>query len=172
MNWDRAIVGYACTFGRRVAGHDPFDAGHFAGFLRLGMGIPLRLNHGPVIRSSGVLPAVGVCRYFRCAPTSSGLPAGLLVAAEVDPGPVGDGLLAAAAQAVRPGTWGPRSGLWAMSVGVRLVDRGGRLAEVWPEEVSVTGAPADPGASVLAVGEAAAGAWELLTGLAAAEVVA
>lgn len=161
MDWDRAVVGWACSFGVVVRGSAggayAWELDHFREWLRLELGCPLRQDHGPVIDCHGVSPAVGAVRLWAPAPARG--ETGLLVAAEVDPGPVGDGLLAAARAGLDPHA-AQRVGL---SVGARqVVDPFGAVRQVWPTEVSMTYEPADPGAWVIAAGPGSVAVWDQL----------
>lgn len=159
MNWRRGLVGWAVSFGLEVegaaGGAHRWELEHFRAWLALGVGCRLLVDHGPLIGSSGVMPQVGVVRLWSPSPARG--ETGLLVAAEVDPGPVGDGLLAAARAGLDPYAV-QRVGL---SVGARQeVDPFGRVVSVVPTEVSLTYTPADPGAWVVAAGSGAVAVWD------------
>lgn len=162
LDWDRAVVGWAVSFGVPVQGSTSgaayaWDLDSWREWLRLKMACPLRVSHGIVVTSSRVLLTVGMVRLWAPAPARG--ETGLLVAAEVDPGPVGDGLLDAARRGIGPQA-AQRVGL---SVGAKqVVDPFGKVLRVVPEEVSLTYEPADPGAWVLAVGPGAVGTWDQL----------
>jgi hypothetical protein len=89
---NRAICGIATVFGqpspndRRI-----WKVEHFRRFLDLEIGIPLRIEHGPLITNSGVIRYLGTVRRF--AVVEYPVP-GLLVLAEMDDIPELEDLLA------------------------------------------------------------------------------
>ncbi len=117
------------------------------------MGIPLLVDHGPLINSWGVTPSVGTARWF--APVTYPV-RGLLCLAEID---FADGWgvsLLHDITSILHQKWLPA--VWGMSVGAYLTEDA-----VLPHEVSLTRRPAFEDARVLAVGADALSTWELLT---------
>lgn len=148
----RQLCGLAATFPGTIG----WDASAFKPWLGLGLGLPLRADHGVVITPAGVTTTVGRTLDAVLIEESSTTPAGLLVLAELDAGPFGAAVLEAASNC-RPGD--RRIGL---SLGFRYVGEDGEIESVLPTELSVTPSPADPMALTIGVGRQAGAAWELL----------
>ena len=155
MNPDRALCGLGTTYGQpsandgRVWTHE-----HFAEFIECEVGIPLRVDHGPLLNSRGVIANVGVVRRF----ASVTYPApGLLILAEVSPAEgYGDQLLADLTLMCRQ-TWLPPS--WSLSIGALVYDESIAV----PIETSIVNRPAYEDARIFAVGREAQATWDLLT---------
>ena len=64
MNVDRLIVGLATCFGVRAHGGTYWTRDMFSGWLRTERGLPLRVDHAPLIGNGGVLLSVGTARRF------------------------------------------------------------------------------------------------------------
>lgn len=156
INPERALVGLATIFGVRCPNDGrTWQAGQFQRFLDLETAVPLRLNHGPLITSSGVIGYIGVARYFAAVtePTS-----GLLVLGEIDEANgFGDRLLSDLA-AETSMTYLPPS--WGLSIGAHVAEDEDL---VWPYELSLVHNPAFEDARILRVGGDAIKVWELLT---------
>jgi hypothetical protein len=109
----RAIVGIGTVFGQPSPNDGRiWKAEHFEQFLNLQIGIPVRVDHGPLITSRGVIKSVGTARRFAPItwPTD-----GLAVLAEIDGADgFGDDLLHDIA-AVTSQTWLPHC--WGLSCG-------------------------------------------------------
>jgi hypothetical protein len=154
---DRTICGVATVYGqRRRDGRAGFSAQQFQDFLDLQIAIPLRVDHGPLVNSHGVIMNVGVARHF----TEIKYPTdGLLCLAEVDHAEgYGDSLLADIA-AITAQTWLPKC--WGLSIAAHVTED-----LVLPYEVSVTRSPAYAEALILGVGEDAIESWILLSDMA------
>ena len=109
-----------------------WKAEQFRDFLALEAAVPLRVDHGPLITSRGVIAKVGMVRQFAAVtyPTH-----GLLILAEVDDAAgFGDELLADLA-AVTSQTWPPHC--WGLSIAAHATEDA-----ALPYEVSVTRSPA------------------------------
>jgi hypothetical protein len=106
--------------------------------------LPVRVNHLPVITSSGVYD-VGIVSHFAIVDDPSPIPSGVLCLVELDDNDIGRGVF----DAVACGE------LWAFSLG------GNGKAEV-----SLTDRPAFTNCRVVGWGAEALRAWELLAGAA------
>jgi hypothetical protein len=126
---------------------------HFEQFLDSEIGVPLLVDHGPLINSWGVTPSVGTARWF--APVTYPV-TGLVCLAELDYADGwGDSLLHDI-DSIRRQRWLPAA--CGMSIGAFIEDD-----VVLPIEVSLTRTPAFEDARVFAVGVDAMATWELLT---------
>lgn len=151
LNPARAVVGLA----RRL--DDEYRPEHLREFLDLGVAVPMRLDHGPLILANGTfIQYLGQWRRAAVVEGDGVRPTGLIVLGEVDDGPYGDAALVALND--EPGTWG-------LSWGISLDhDERGQVEQVMPFEVSLTTRPKNPDSLVIASGPRAVGVWELLTG--------
>ena len=150
----RQFCGFATTWGPP----ENWDADSFRRWVKLETGVPLKLGHDAVIFSSGlVLEAVGRITDSALLDEASSHPGGLLVLSVLDPGPVGDLVLA--------DTRNPRPHRrpWGLSVAARILREGARVELALPWEISLTPRPAYPDALILGVGDRAARVWDLLT---------
>ncbi len=159
MNPDRALCGLATTYGQasandgRVWSHE-----HFAEFIACEVGIPLRVDHGPLLNSRGFIADIGTVRRF--ASVSYPRP-GLLILAEVSAAEgYGDQLLRDLALMCQQ-SWLPAS--WSLSVGALVYDDDDDKSVAIPHEISVVNRPAYPDARIFGVGKDAIESWALLT---------
>jgi hypothetical protein len=150
----RALCGIATVFGQTSPNDGrSWKAQQFRDFLALEIAIPLRVDHGPLITSRGVIMSVGTVRQFATItyPTH-----GLLILAEVDDAAgFGDELLADLA-AVTSQTWLPHC--WGLSIAAHATEDA-----ALPYEVSVTRSPALEDSKILGVGGRAISTWQMLT---------
>jgi hypothetical protein len=113
----------------------------------------LRVDHGPLINSRGVIMNVGVVRGVA---EISNTVNGLLILAEIDHAEgYGDGLLHDI-RSILSQTWLPA--VWGLSIAAHVTED-----TVLPYEISLTKRPAYENAKVLGVGEEALDTWNLLT---------
>ena len=151
---NRAICGIATVFGQPSPNDGrSWKAEQFKDFLAMETAVPLRVDHGPLITSRGVIMSVGMVRQFATVtyPTH-----GLLILAEVnDAAGFGDELLADLA-AVTSQTWPPHC--WGLSIAAHATEDA-----ALPYEVSVTRSPALEDSKILGVGEQAMSTWRMLT---------
>jgi hypothetical protein len=151
----RLLCGYATVYDqpRRDDGRS-WSAEQFEEFVALEIGVPLRVDHGPLFDRHNVIMSIGKCRRF--ASVTHPVP-GLLMLAEVGcVGTYGDQLLHDL-EVQRSQSWLPAG--WRFSIGA-LVSEGGLVI---PHEVSITSRPAYDAAVILEVGDGALSTWELLT---------
>jgi hypothetical protein len=151
---DRQFCGLATVWGPP----ENWDADTFRPWVSLRMGVPLKLGHEAVIFASGaVLERVGQVTDSALVDEASSHPGGLLVFGFLDPGPVGDRVLA--------DTRNPRPHRrpWGLSVAAAVLHEGARVELALPWEISLTQRPAYPQALILGVGDRAARVWDLLT---------
>ena len=155
MNGDRALCGLATTYGQPSANDGRvWTPEHFREFIDLEVGIPLRVDHGPLLNSRGFIANIGTVRRFASVihPTP-----GLLILAEIDHAEgYGDQLLADIALMCQQ-SWLPPG--WSLSVGALVYDESLAI----PHEISVVRRPAHPDARILSVGKDAIESWALLT---------
>jgi hypothetical protein len=150
----RVICGVCTVFGQRAPNGVYWEADQFAEFLDLSTAIPLRVDHGPLINSRGVIANVGIVRYFAEIKYPMH---GLLCLAEIDHAEgYGDALLADIA-ALTSQAWLPAG--WGLSLGALYTSE-----IAMPYEISVTRSPAFEDCKVLGAGERAIESWILLTG--------
>jgi hypothetical protein len=154
MHPGRVICGIATVYGQPSPNDGrSWSAAQFQQFLELETAIPLRVDHGPLFNSHGVIAHVGMVRRFASVtyPVT-----GLLILAEVhDAEGYGDQLLHDIEVQLSQ-TWLPAG--WAFSVGALVTDE-----IVMPHEISVTRSPAYADARILGVGADAMNVWDLLT---------
>jgi hypothetical protein len=155
MNPSRALCGLATTYGQPSANDGRVWAPeHFAEFIECEVGIPLRVDHGPLLNSRGVIANVGIVRRF--ASVTYPRP-GLLILAEVSSAEgFGDQLLADLTLMTQQ-SWLPPS--WSLSVGALVYDESVAI----PHEISIVNRPAYSDARILSAGEDAIETWSLLT---------
>jgi hypothetical protein len=114
---NRAICGISTVFGqpnpndRRII----YRPEHFQRFLDLEIGIPLRLEHGPLITNWGVIRYIGKVRRFAVVEHPV---AGLLVLGEIDDIPELEDLLADLV-AITTQRW--LDPAWGMSLGAHVL---------------------------------------------------
>jgi hypothetical protein len=155
INPDRAVLGLATLFGVRSPHRGLIWYRHnFQRFLDLGFAVPLRLEHGSLINSRGVLKYVGCARYFQAVTQPAD---GLLTLVELDDDAAGFGteLLSDLERMISTSYLPPG---WGFSIGARMIDD-----LVVPYEISLTQRPAFPDAAVLEVGPRAVEGWLRLT---------
>ena len=155
MNSDRLLCGLATTYGQPSANDGRvWTPEHFAEFIECEVGIPLRVDHGPLLNSRGFIADVGTVRRF--ASVTYPRP-GLLILAEIASAEgFGDQLLADLRLMCQQ-LWLPPG--WSLSVGALVYDESVAI----PHEVSVVRRPAHPDARILSVGKDAIESWALLT---------
>jgi len=155
MNVERTICGLATVFDQPSPRGRVWHVGHFRDFLNptYPSAVPLRVDHGALVTSWGVINSIGVVRSF--AAVTAPVP-GLLCLAELSEIGEGDWLLNDLELMLRQ-TWLPAG--WGMSLGANQLDD-----VVIPFEVSVTRSPGFEDAVILDVGEDAITTWEPLTG--------
>jgi hypothetical protein len=153
MDESRLIVGVATVFNQRAVGGAYWEAEQFHAFLSMHIGVPLRIDHGPIWNSRGAIFNVGTARHF----ASVAYPVrGLLCLAEIDHAEgYGDSLLADIDSILRQ-QWLPSG--WGMSLGANTLD-----GVTMPFEVSVTRSPGFSDARILAVGARALSTWRFLS---------
>jgi hypothetical protein len=145
MNTDLLVCGFTVVFdepsvdGRPAERREDYD--WFPAFADT---LPVRVNHLPVITSSGVYN-VGRVSHFAIVDGPPPIPNGVLCLVDLDDNEIGRGVLDAVV----------RGELWAFSLG------GNGKAEV-----SLTDRPAYTNCRVVGWGAEALAAWELLTGAA------
>jgi hypothetical protein len=149
----RSFCGLGTTFGEPPW---TWSAEAFRPWTRIGLGLPVQLDHDVLITSRGVTKEVGRVTDLALLDETSSHPGGLLVLGYLDAGPVGDRVLEDV-RSPRPGR--PR---WGLSIAARVYREAGTVALVLPEEVSVTLRPRHRHALVLAVGDQAREVWEHL----------
>jgi hypothetical protein len=153
---NRAICGIATVFGqpnpndRRII----YRPEHFQRFLDLEIGIPLRIEHGPLVTNRSCIRYIGTVRRF--AVVEHPVP-GLLVLGEIDDIPELEDLLADLV-AITTQRW--LDPAWGMSLGAHVLAEDGTAK---PFEVSLSQSPAFPDAKIISVGERAISTWDLLT---------
>jgi hypothetical protein len=150
---ERLVCGVATCFGVRSHDGRTFHREEFDGWLRLEMGVPLRLDHAPLSDHHGVLLDVGTARQF--CPITSPVD-GLLCLAEISEGAWGDSLLKDLLLHQEEGSYLPGYG---MSLGALHI----RGMAALPFEVSLTTQPGFADAKVISVGPRAQATWSLLT---------
>jgi hypothetical protein len=145
MNTDLLVCGFTVVFDEPSAdGRPPDRREEYDWFPSFADTLPVRVNHLPVITSSGAYD-VGRVGHFAIVDGSPPIPSGVLCLAELDDNDIGRGVLDAVG----------RGDLWALSLG------GNGKAEI-----SLTDRPAFTNCRVVGWGADALGAWELLTGAA------
>jgi hypothetical protein len=152
MNPDRLIIGIATCFGVRAHGGTYWHREQFHDFVRLEIGIPVRVDHAPLIDHRGVVLDVDVARRFAMIEKPVD---GLLALCEISNGAWGDRLLEDILLHQREGPWLPG---WGMSIGARVLP--GEIA--LPFELSLTTQPGFADARVLGVGPDALRTWQFL----------
>lgn len=131
------------------------ERGCLDGWLALGMGAPLAVQHAPVFTHRGMQTSIGTMRQFR--PDRFGV----LGFGELDDSEAAAGV----EQAIRQGY------LWAFSIGWAtdaeiphyphgLVIPTVRMQQAAIREVSVTGQPGWPDCKIIGVGDTATFAWD------------
>lgn len=160
MNIDpaRAICGVAAVFGQPSANDNwVFQPEQFQDWLALGMGLPMRVDHGPLVDGRGVILHLG--RWVDFAIIEYPIH-GLLALGEVGDHASTRGYgssLLHDLQLIFDQRWLP-SDYWALSIAAHVGD-----AAVLPYEVSLTRAPACHDAVLLGVGPEAIRSWDFLT---------
>lgn len=151
------ICGFATCYGEPVTGRAELRREQFARWESDQWAAHLKLSHDALIMMNGtVIENLGRAVRFKSVdypPVS-----GLLCFALLDDRPETHFLRDAITAGLSDSTAMP----WCLSIGV--YHYGGRPGEYGIEEVSLTLDPAIESALVLAVGDQAASAWELLTG--------
>ncbi len=154
MNVDRLVCGLAVPFNEPPERDDAaqFTREQFELWLDLlgELAVPLMIQHQAVVDGHGVTQSIGAARWFTLLDADPPRPAGLLVLAEVDRTPVGDGVL----RAVEHG------GLGGLSIRVTYEPGG----HAWVHEISLVHDPGFAQARVVGVGPRALTVWELLGG--------
>ena len=152
-NPDRALVGLATPYNQSSYNDGRvWRAEQFDDFIARGMGIPVRLNHGPLISSRGCIRYIGKARAFASVVTPVD---GLLGLVELDDGPEMDELLA---DLGRLDSFSYLPGCWGLSLGAHVWDDACE-----PFEISIVYQPAHPDARILAAGPRALEVWRSLT---------
>jgi hypothetical protein len=145
MNVDLLVCGFTVVFDQPSEdGRPPDRREDYDWFPSFADTLPVRVNHLPVITSSGVYD-VGRVSHFAIVDGSPPIPSGVLCLVELDDNDIGHGVFEAVA----------RAELWALSLG------GNGKAEV-----SLTDRPAYANCRVVGWGVYALSTWELLTGVA------
>lgn len=156
---ERAIVGIACTFGKRI-GNWTFQPSQFDRWLALEPGLNMRINHGSVIDHRGAIATVGRWRAFKVI--TQPVP-GLLALGEIGDDDAtrgfGDQLLHDLGLIFEQ-QWLPTD-YWALSIACHVFAEEGE--HVYPYEISLTRSPADLDAVLLGVGPQAVDRWHFLT---------
>jgi hypothetical protein len=151
---DRLFVGIGTVYGEACVNDGRvWQSEMFQQFLECEVGIPLRVDHGVLLNSRGVIASVGTVRRF----ASVDYPVrGLLILAEIDHAEgYGDQLLRDL-EVMMQQSWLPPS--WGLSIGALVSED-----VVVPYEVSIVRKPAFDEARILAVGPEAMNVWQMLT---------
>jgi hypothetical protein len=152
VNPDRQIVGVATLFGQRAHGGTLWHPEEFERWLAMEMGIPVRLDHGAILDSSGGILDIGRAGPFAIIERPVH---GLLALLELDPGDWQDAILRDVEQHLESPYLKP----YGLSIGAHRI----RGEVALPYELSITQSPGFPDALVLGVGTQAQAVWSLLT---------
>jgi hypothetical protein len=152
VNPDRQIVGVATIFNQRAYGGTLWEPAEFGRWLAMEMAIPVRLDHGAILDSSGVILDIGRAGPFAIIERPV---FGLLALLELDEGDWQDALL----EDVRQHLESPYLKPYGLSLGAHRL----RGEVCLPYELSLTQQPGFPDALVLGVGLMAQAVWDLLT---------
>jgi hypothetical protein len=151
----RVVCGIGTVYGQPSPNDGrSWSAAQFDEFVSLEVGLPLRVDHGILLNSHGVIASVGTVRRFQhiTFPTK-----GLLILAEIGSAEgFGDQLLSDLTSMTQQ-SWLPQT--WGLSVGALLAEDGA----VWPYEFSICRRPAFSDCKILGVGVEAINVWDLLT---------
>jgi hypothetical protein len=155
MHPGRVICGIGTVYGVPSPNDGrSWSAAQFQQFLELETAVALRVDHGVLVNSSGVIASVGMVRRF--ASITYPVP-GLLILAEIHKAEgFGDQLLSDLTLMTQQ-SWLPQT--WGLSVGALLAEDGA----VWPYEFSICRRPAFSDCKILGVGVEAMNVWDLLT---------
>jgi len=149
---DRQIVGIATIFGQRAHGGTLWHPEEFGRWLGMQMGLPVRLDHGAILDSSGGILDIGRAGPFAVIRRPVH---GLLACLELDEGPWQDALL----EDIRKHQESPYLRPYGLSIGAHRLP--GEVA--LPYELSITQQPGFADALILGVGEQAHAVWSPLT---------
>ena len=153
MNPQRCIVGIALPFG--VCSRDdrgPWGESDIQEWLTCGVGLPCRLDHGPILDRDSFIYTIGAARDFAVVRQPV---YGLLTMIEIDEGRWGDAVLRDVDHLLRA-RWLPPG--WGLSLGIYATEHG-----ILPYEVSLTRNPAFEDSMIIACGAETQGVWNLLT---------
>jgi hypothetical protein len=152
VNSERLICGVATIFGQRAHGGTFWHPEEFGRWLGMEMGLPVRLDHGAILDSSGGILDIGRAGPFAVIQRPVH---GLLACLELDEGPWQDALL----EDIHKHLESPYLRPYGLSIAAHRL----RGEVALPYELSITQQPGFPDALVLGVGEHAQAVWTLLT---------
>jgi hypothetical protein len=152
VNPQRQVVGVATIFNQRSYGGLCWQPEEFGRWLGMEMAVPVRLDHGPILSSSGGILDIGRAGPFAVIRQPV---FGLLALLELDEGPWQDALLAD----IKQHLGSPYLQPYGLSIGAHRL----RGEVCLPYELSISLDPGFAQALILDVGPQAQDTWDLLT---------